>query len=109
MPSVLLPVVGLGLGVWAGLPAIWAYLAAINAGTFGVYGLDKQQAKRSRRRVPEWALLTMVAAGGSPGGWLGSRAFRHKTLKASYRVAFWLIVTAQLVALVAWGALAWKR
>ncbi len=105
----LLPAAGLGLGVWAGLPAIWAYLAAINASTFGVYGLDKQQARLGRRRVPEWALLTMVAAGGSPGGWLGSRAFRHKTLKTSYRVAFWLIVGAQLVAVGTWAALAWGR
>lgn len=105
----LLPVAGLGLGVWAGLPTIWAYLAAINVGTFGVYGLDKRQAVRHRRRVPEWALLTMVAVGGSPGGWLASRAFRHKTLKASYRVAFWLIVGAQVVALGTWAALTWSR
>ena len=67
--------------------------------TFCTYGFDKYRAKRERRRVPEKTLHLMALLGGWPGAWLGQKAFRHKTQKASFRLVFWLSVIANLAVL----------
>ena len=59
--------------------ALLAYLAAVNAITFAVYGADKRRAKKGKRRVPEKTLFLLAAVGGSVGALAGMRAFRHKT------------------------------
>ena len=60
-------------------------------------------------RVPEMVLHILALAGGSLGAWLGMRLFRHKTVKGSFRLAFWLIVSLQVL-LVAWVAhLLWQH
>ncbi len=59
--------------------------------TFLVFGADKWMAGHARgRRVPERTLLLLSALGGWPGGWAAMRVFRHKTLKGSFRVRFFL-------------------
>jgi uncharacterized membrane protein YsdA (DUF1294 family) len=74
-----------------------AFLVAVNLTVFIYYGLDKWQAQRGGRRVPEVVLHGLALAGGSPGAYLAMQAFRHKTIKARFRFIFWIIVGVQIV------------
>lgn len=75
---------------------LYLYLLIVSAITFAFYGYDKAQARSHRARVPEWLLLGLGAIGGSIGGFLGQRYFRHKTKKTAFLIPFWLIVVGQL-------------
>ncbi len=77
------------------------YLLAINALLFTLMGIDKYKAKRGLWRIPEKTLFGLAIAGGSVGGILGMRAFRHKTRHNSFKFGFPAILIAQL-ALVGW-------
>ena len=57
---------------------LW-YLAAVNAVTFTVYGIDKSKARRGAWRIPEKTLFLLPLLGGSVGALLGMKVFRHKT------------------------------
>jgi len=86
---------------------IVAALIALSLLTFAVFGWDKFCAAHGRRRVPERTLLTLMAVGGSPGGWAAMLLFHHKTQKASFRTPAIIIVVLQAVAVVAiWAWLA---
>ena len=63
------------------LAILGIYLAAVNLAAFGLFYEDKEIAKRNGRRVPELYLLGIALAGGSAGGNLAMRLFKHKTLK----------------------------
>jgi len=71
------------------------YVLLINLSVFLVWGWDKRAAKRGARRVPEKRLLWMAALLGTPGAWLGTRVFRHKTIKKSFRVKLIAITVLQ--------------
>lgn len=88
-------------GRWAALPWLAAWLVAVNPVAFGYYGFDKLQARRGGRRVPERVLFGLALVGGSLGAYAGMELFRHKTIKGSFRLVFWLIVALQL-GLAAW-------
>lgn len=83
------------------MTSILLYIAIVSAITFAFYGYDKAQARRHGSRIPEAMLLGLGAIGGSIGGFLGQRVFRHKTKKLSFLVPFWLIVAGQLYLLMA--------
>jgi uncharacterized membrane protein YsdA (DUF1294 family) len=87
--------------------AVW--LVCVNLVTFVYYGYDKYQAKRAGRRVPEVVLHVLAVAGGSLGAFAAMAAFRHKTVKGSFRIVFWFIVVVQVAAcaVVAYGL--WQR
>ena len=53
--------------------------------------------------MPEATLYLLTALGGSPGAFAAMRLFRHKTVKGSFRIVFWLIVAVQ-AALLIWVA-----
>ena len=59
---------------------------------FVFYGVDKYRAAKDKPRISERTLHILSALGGWPGAYLGSRLFRHKTLKMSFRAVFWIIV-----------------
>jgi uncharacterized membrane protein YsdA (DUF1294 family) len=86
-----------------------AWLLAINLVTFGYYGYDKGQAGAGRRRVPELVLHALVYLGGTLGGYLGMRFFRHKTIKGPFRLVFWFIVVLQVGVLAALAYRLWKH
>ncbi|WP_133010276.1 DUF1294 domain-containing protein [Marinomonas flavescens] len=67
---------------------------------FGFYGWDKRAAKKSRRRVPEVTLHWLALLGGWPGAILAQKYFRHKTIKKSFRIAFWLTCVANILLLM---------
>ena len=73
------------------------WLVVVNLVTFAYYGLDKYFARLVIFRVPELALHTLSAIGGSPAAFLAMALFRHKTIKSSFRILFWSIVVVQLV------------
>ena len=92
--------------IWAVIGSPWGLLACwlvlINLVTFFVFGFDKWKAKRKEkndavRRVPEKTLLILSAIGGSVGGLLGMRVWRHKTLHRAFRFGVPLILALQII------------
>jgi uncharacterized membrane protein YsdA (DUF1294 family) len=78
-----------------------AALVVLNVLTFALFGWDKACAVGNRRRVPERTLLTFMAVGGSPGGWLAMLIFHHKTSKTSFRSIAIAIALLQIIAIFA--------
>ncbi len=72
------------------------YLIVANVVTFFVYGVDKWNAKRSKWRIREAALLLLAALGGSIGAWLGMKVWRHKTLHKKFKYGIPLIIILQV-------------
>jgi uncharacterized membrane protein YsdA (DUF1294 family) len=72
---------------------------------FAAYGMDKRRAFADRWRISEATLHWLAFLGGWPGGLLGQLAFRHKTQKLTFQIAFWLIVSLHvpLVLLSLWS------
>jgi uncharacterized membrane protein YsdA (DUF1294 family) len=65
-----------------------SWFAALGAAAFAVFGFDKWRAARSGRRVPESFLVLLGALGGWPGGLLGMKVFRHKTIKWTFQLKY---------------------
>ncbi len=63
---------------------------------FVLYGLDKRSAIRDKPRISERTLHLLSVFGGWPGAHLARITFRHKTLKVSFRIVFWVIVMIHL-------------
>jgi len=61
---------------------IWAIF---NIYTFILMGMDKQKAKKGKRRTPEAVFFQYALWGGSLGVVLGMFVWRHKTKKASFK------------------------
>ena len=57
-----------------------------NISVFLLYGYDKLQAKRGRRRVSEFALLLCAFLMGSAGALIGMELFRHKTQHMKFKL-----------------------
>ncbi|MBT3878469.1 MAG: DUF1294 domain-containing protein [Candidatus Scalindua sp.] len=81
---------------------LFAYFASINAATFILYGYDKAIAGSSVLRIPEFVLQALAIFGGSPAALAAQRIFRHKTIKESFQVVFWVSVVVQII-LVVWS------
>jgi uncharacterized membrane protein YsdA (DUF1294 family) len=74
---------------------------AVSLVTFGIYAMDKSAAKRGARRIPENTLHLLAFAGGWPGALVAQKVLRHKTLKTSFRIVFFLTVAANLLVVLA--------
>lgn len=77
---------------------IWT--GVLSALAFVLYGWDKVEAKRRRRRVPERALLSCALLGGSAGALLAMVLFRHKIRKPPFRYGVPLILAAHAALLL---------
>jgi len=97
---------GIALARLASLSWVLSYLAGINLATLSLYGWDKWAAVKDRLRVPELLLHLLSVVGGTPAAFAAQSAFRHKTVKRSFQVAFWVIAVAQ-IALIG-TALEWR-
>ena len=73
------------------------YLLAVNLLLFALMGVDKYKARHDRWRVRESTLLVCAVIGGSVGGILGMRVFRHKTRHAVFCYGFPAILALQIV------------
>lgn len=78
--------------------AVW--LIVMSLCLFAAMGLDKNRAIQGARRIPEARLFFLAFLGGAMGGWLGMRAFRHKTRHWYFAFGFPLIALMQLAALI---------
>lgn len=72
--------------------------AAMSAVAFLTYGWDKSCAKRGARRVPEATLHLIALFCGWPGAGFAQIVFRHKTVKTSFRILFFLTVLLNIAA-----------
>lgn len=61
-------------------------LILVNLIAFTVWGFDKIQAIRQKRRIRESTLLLLVFCGGAFGALCGMVLFRHKTRKTRFRL-----------------------
>lgn len=77
------------------------YLIAINLITLLAIYIDKQKAKKSKRRISEKTLFTLVFLGGGIGGIAGMYIFRHKTKKTRFIIGFPAIVIFQILVVIA--------
>lgn len=105
-----LPMLGLGfwlkgqyayppLGKDAVVLAILVHVVLIQVTTFILYYMDKQRAKKARRRVPEKTLHAFAFVGGTVAALIGQRVFRHKTKKKSFRNKFIAVMIVQVALL----------
>jgi uncharacterized membrane protein YsdA (DUF1294 family) len=79
--------------------ALAAYLiivAMMSLLSFIANGLDRRQATKGGRRVPERTLHLMAFLGGWPGALIAQRQFRHKTQKAPFRIVSWMLVVLHI-------------
>lgn len=83
--------------------SLWAYIAFVNAISFALMGLDKKKARGQKYRIPEKTLFMWVIAGGSLGGFLGMKLFRHKTQHLQFKYGFPLILLIHLVFITVLG------
>lgn len=72
------------------------YLAIINAFSYLLMLVDKVKAKKKRRRIPERTLLLVCAIGGSIGGMIGMKLFRHKTLHPQFTMGIPVMLAVQV-------------
>lgn len=87
--------------IYEPIKPLFSYLIAINVTTFLLYGYDKLIAGGEKLRVPEWNLHALALLGGSPAGLMAQKFFRHKTIKGSFQLVYWLIVLGQIGLVVA--------
>lgn len=99
--SLILPVLALNrLSLWADFRLLFGIPLAASILALILYRTDKRRAGMGERRIPESTLHFVEFLGGWPGAFLAQRLFRHKTIKVSYQLVFWLIVALhQLAAL----------
>jgi uncharacterized membrane protein YsdA (DUF1294 family) len=60
--------------------------------TYCLYYIDKNAARKGNRRIPEVRLHQLELIGGWFGAFLGQKQLRHKSIKSSYQMVYWLIV-----------------
>lgn len=75
---------------------LWIYLFLMTVICFSAMGIDKSKAVKERRRIAESTLFLLAIFGGSIGGILGMRVFRHKTLHKKFIIGFPLILLLQI-------------
>lgn len=83
---------------------MYLYLSLINAAALLFMYLDKQFAKRHKRRIPEAVLLGTALSGGSLGILLGMALFHHKTRKPKFYLSVPLMLAAQLFVILKYFA-----
>lgn len=74
----------------------------INILVFGIYGLDKQKAKKNTYRISENTLI-FLAILGPVGAMLGMRLFHHKTKKVKFKLSIPLFLIIHItIFLILW-------
>jgi uncharacterized membrane protein YsdA (DUF1294 family)/cold shock CspA family protein len=73
---------------------------ALSVGTFVAYALDKSASRAGGWRLSESSLLSLGLIGGWPGAIVAQQVFRHKTVKRSFRLVFWLTVVLNVACFV---------
>ena len=92
---------GLAALVFLGhMPESWLFAyASLSAVTYVLYAFDKSAARQKNGRIAERTLHLLALLGGWPGALLAQRRLRHKSVKRSFRIVFWLTVLGNLMLL----------
>jgi uncharacterized membrane protein YsdA (DUF1294 family) len=73
------------------------YILFVNIFTFFIFGIDKMKSRHTnKRRIAEKKLWFFCLIGGSLGGLLAMKFFRHKTKKVSFQSVLILILALQI-------------
>ena len=88
---------------------IAAYLLAINAVAFIVYGIDKYKAKKAKWRISEATLLLLAVLGGSIGAWMGMKVWHHKTMHKKFKYGIPAILLIQIALMAYLHMNLWKQ
>lgn len=72
----------------------------LNAVTFWFYWRDKYAARQRAWRTPEKTLHALSLLGGWPAAYVAQQLLRHKTIKPSFRLTYWLTVLLNVSGLV---------
>lgn len=75
------------------------YLIIVNALSFLLMLVDKYKAQNNLWRIPEAALLTVAAIGGSFGCYLAMKACRHKTRHQNFTIGVPAMMVIHIVIL----------
>lgn len=78
------------------MDGVLIYLVVINVVTFLVYGIDKWNAQKGKRRIPEKTLIGIAMIGGSVAAITGMYFFRHKTRKVKFYLGLPIIFAIQM-------------
>ncbi|MCC4922040.1 DUF1294 domain-containing protein [Flavobacterium chungbukense] len=73
------------------------YFLLLNCFTFLLTGYDKFQARRHKRRIPEFILFVLAFVGGTIGLLTAMLFFRHKTSKITFIMKFSYVIIVQIV------------
>ena len=79
---------------------IFTYLCIINAVGLLLMIVDKDLARKKRRRISEANLLTVAFAGGSLGSLIGMVMVRHKTKHAKFTIGIPIALCLHILLLV---------
>ena len=79
---------------------LYLYLLIVNVLSFLFMLTDKIKAIKGRWRISEKTLLTLCAIGGSLGGLLAMKLFRHKTLHPRFSIGIPVMLALHIVLLV---------
>lgn len=79
---------------------VWILYVGMSFATFVAYALDKRAAASEGWRLSEGSLLALGLACGWPGAVIAQQVVRHKTVKMSFQVVFWVTVVVNVVAFV---------
>ncbi|MBQ8029682.1 MAG: DUF1294 domain-containing protein [Clostridia bacterium] len=72
-----------------------SYFSVISFVTVVITLIDKTNAKKNRRRVPEKTLMTFALLGGSIAEYVTMKVIRHKTLHKKFMIGLPLIILLQ--------------
>ena len=78
---------------------LWTYII-ISVLTFIVYAWDKAAARKGKWRIKEKTLHIFALIGGWPGAVMAQKILRHKSIKRSFRMIFWLTVILNIAVLI---------
>ena len=72
------------------LISIFIFIGLVNIFSYFIVILDKKFAEKNLRRIPENYFFIIAILGGWPMGSLTMKTIRHKTVKRSFQVKYFL-------------------
>ncbi|MDR0890092.1 MAG: DUF1294 domain-containing protein [Oscillospiraceae bacterium] len=73
------------------------YIGFMSAISFLIMFIDKQRARKGKRRISERMLLGIAALGGCFGGYLAMQIFHHKTRRTGFAVGLPVMMFVHLI------------
>jgi len=80
---------------------LYNYIIVINFIALVMMMIDKGRAIADKWRIPERTLFIVFLLGGSVGGFIGMKIFRHKTQKIGFYIGLPILMVIHMVVFVA--------